>query len=173
MLSLSRREAVAAWPQTPAVQMVGLWLVTTQCNNIQLITESHRPLYCGLDMLAEESHLQGNVKCVGCRNIARWRGKQWCWGALHFSAGGLCVYLGGLEIIKLTKTPLIYNVSRFNLGELWALFAGGSPPKPPVAMGLVSIVTNCWCWHSLNTLLTLLSVFVPRAVNLKQQIVPA
>jgi len=64
MLSLSRREAVAGWPQTPAVQMVGLWLVTTQCNNIQLITESQRPQYCGLDMLSEESHLQGNAKCV-------------------------------------------------------------------------------------------------------------
>jgi len=28
---------------------------------------------------------------------------------------------GGLEIIKLTKTSLIYSVSRFNLGGLAAL----------------------------------------------------
>jgi len=38
-------------------------------------------------------------------------------GALQF-CGGLCVCLGGLDIIKLTKTPLIYSVSRFNLGVL-------------------------------------------------------
>ena len=43
-------------------------------------------------------------------------------GALQFCGGvRLC---GGLDIIKLTKTPLIYSVSRFNLGGL-------SPPKPP------------------------------------------
>jgi len=34
--------------------------------------------------------------------------KQFCGGAFR-----LC---GRLEIIKLTKTPLIYSVSRFNLG---------------------------------------------------------
>ena len=44
--------------------------------------------------------------------------------ARKFSIGGLCVRLGGLDIIILTKTPLIYSVSRFNLGGL-------SPPKPP------------------------------------------
>ena len=37
---------------------------------------------------------------------------------------------GGLDI-KLTKTPLIYNVSRFNLGVLGTLFGGLRPPKPP------------------------------------------
>jgi len=50
--------------------------------------------------------------------------------ARKFSIGGFAVLLetfrlcGGLEIIKLTKTPLIYSVSRFNLGGL-------SSPKPP------------------------------------------
>jgi len=43
---------------------------------------------------------------------------------------------GGLDIIKLTKTPLIYNVSRFNSGGLGALFGELSPPKSPVATGL-------------------------------------
>ena len=37
-------------------------------------------------------------------------------GALRF-CGGLCVCAGGLNIIKLTKTQLIYSVSRFNLGD--------------------------------------------------------
>jgi len=44
---------------------------------------------------------------------------------------GLCVCLGGLEIIKLSKTPFIYSVSRLNLGGLGALFGGLSPPKHP------------------------------------------
>jgi len=53
--------------------------------------------------------------------------------ARKFSIGGLCVCAGGIEIIKLTKTPLIYSVSRFNLGALGALFGGLSPPKTPGA----------------------------------------
>ena len=48
--------------------------------------------------------------------------------ARKFSIGGFCVCLGGLKIIKLTKTPLIHSVSRFNLGGL-------SPPKPPRGNG--------------------------------------
>jgi len=43
---------------------------------------------------------------------------------------GLFFCLGGLDIIKLTKTPLIYSVSRFNLGS-WALFRGAKPTKAP------------------------------------------
>jgi len=42
----------------------------------------------------------------------------------------------------LTKTPLIYSVSHFNLGGLGALFGGKSPPKPPVATGLYESNTN-------------------------------
>ena len=38
----------------------------------------------------------------------------------------------GLDIIKLTKTPLIYSVSRFNLGGLGALFEGAKPTKAPL-----------------------------------------
>jgi len=34
-------------------------------------------------------------------------------------------------MIKLTKTPLIYSASRFNLGGFGALFGGLSSPKPP------------------------------------------
>ena len=53
-------------------------------------------------------------------------------GGLCSSAGGLCVCAGGLDIIKLTKTPLIYSsVSRFNLGGLEALFGGDKPTNPP------------------------------------------
>jgi len=34
-----------------------------------------------------------------------------------------------MDIIKLTKNPLIYSVSRFNLGGLGALFGGAKPTK--------------------------------------------
>ena len=50
---------------------------------------------------------------------------------LYNSAGGICVCAEGLDIIKLSKIPLIYSVSRFNLGGLGALFGGLSPPQPP------------------------------------------
>jgi len=33
-----------------------------------------------------------------------------------FLIGGFCVCAGGLDITKLTKTPLIYSVSHFNSG---------------------------------------------------------
>jgi len=32
---------------------------------------------------------------------------------------------GGLDIIKLTKTPLIYSVSRFQFGGAWSFVLGG------------------------------------------------
>ena len=50
-------------------------------------------------------------------------------GDLQFSWGVLLC--GGLDIIKLTKTPHIYSVSRFSLGGLGAFLGGLSPPKPP------------------------------------------
>jgi len=39
--------------------------------------------------------------------------------------------LGSIEIIKITKTPLIYSVSRFHLGGLELCLGRLSPPKPP------------------------------------------
>jgi len=56
-------------------------------------------------------------------------------GGLCGSAGGLCACAGGLDIIKLTKTPLIYSVSRFNLGGL-KLCLGVLNSTTPVATGL-------------------------------------
>jgi len=50
-------------------------------------------------------------------------------GDLQFSWGVLLC--GGLDIIKLTKTPLIYSVSHFNLGWLVALFGGIKRTKVP------------------------------------------
>jgi len=50
--------------------------------------------------------------------------------ALQF-CGGLFLCAWGLDIIKLTKTPLIYSVSRFNLGCLGLCSGELSPPKPP------------------------------------------
>ena len=58
-------------------------------------------------------------------------------GRLGSSAGQLCVCAGGVDIIKLTKIPPIYSVSRFNLGGLGALYGGLIPPKTPVAAGLL------------------------------------
>jgi len=43
---------------------------------------------------------------------------------LRGSAGVLRVCAGGLDIIKLTKTPLLYSVSRFNLGGLKLCLGG-------------------------------------------------
>jgi len=57
---------------------------------------------------------------------------------------GLCGSAEGLDIIKLTKTPLIYSVSRVNLGKLGVLLGGVSSPRPPpVATGL----TRSHVWH--------------------------
>jgi len=41
----------------------------------------------------------------------------------------LFVCVGGLDIIKLTKSPLIYIVLRFNLGGLGAWFGAAKPTK--------------------------------------------
>jgi len=62
-------------------------------------------------------------------------------GALQF-CGGLFVCAGELDIIKLTKTPLIYSVSRFNWGGLELCLRGLSPPKPPMATGLYWVTAN-------------------------------
>jgi len=51
-------------------------------------------------------------------------------------ARGLYICVGGAWYSNLTKIPLIYIVSYFNLGGLGALFGGLSPPEPPVATGL-------------------------------------
>jgi len=37
---------------------------------------------------------------------------------------------GGLDIMKLNKIPLIYGVSRFNMGGLELCLVVLSPPKP-------------------------------------------
>jgi len=83
-----------------------------------------------------------------------------------FSVRGLCSSAGGffvcagLDFIKLTKTPLIYSVSRFNLGGLGALFGGISPPKPPRGDGTAT--------HCLRT--TGLDQLTHRYVKLRQQV---
>ena len=59
---------------------------------------------------------------------------QWEGFAVLRGAFRLC---GGLDIIKLTKTPLIYSVSRFNLGSLELCLGGWAHQSPPVATGLL------------------------------------
>jgi len=67
------------------------------------------------------------------QKVFNWAALQFCGEAFH-----LC---GGLVTIKLTKTPLIYSVSRFNLG-VWSFVRGLSPPKTPVATGLSRLWTK-------------------------------
>jgi len=69
------------------------------------------------------------LKCI--LPVARTVTRKFSIGGLCSSAEGLFVCAGGLDIIKLTKTPLIYSVSRFNLGEIGALFGGDKPTKAP------------------------------------------
>ena len=52
---------------------------------------------------------------------------------------GLAFVQRGAWYLKLTKVALIYNISYFNFGGRVAIFGGISPPKPPVATGLVSL----------------------------------
>jgi len=47
-----------------------------------------------------------------------------------FNRGALRLW-GRAWHYKLTETPLIYSVSRFNLGKRGTLYRGLSPPKPP------------------------------------------
>jgi len=43
---------------------------------------------------------------------------------------------GGLDILKIDKTPLIYTVSYFSLGGLEHCLGGMSPPNSPVVTAL-------------------------------------
>ena len=57
-------------------------------------------------------------------------------GALRFF-GGLCIYAGGLVILKIEKKlhwSIVFHVSTW--GGLELCLGGLSPPKPPVATGL-------------------------------------
>jgi len=61
--------------------------------------------------------------------------------ARKFSIGGLCVFAGELDIVKLTKTPLIYSVSIW--GGLELCLGGDKPTKaPPVATGLRTLCVD-------------------------------
>jgi len=43
-------------------------------------------------------------------------------------------FVRGVDIIKLTKIPLIYSVSLFNFGGLGALFGDAKPTEPPPSL---------------------------------------
>ena len=62
-----------------------------------------------------------------CRTVAR----KFSIRGFAILRGGLCVCAGGLDIIKLTKTPLIYSVSRLNFGGLELCLRGDKPTKAP------------------------------------------
>jgi len=51
--------------------------------------------------------------------------------ARKYSLGGLHVCAGRLDIENLSKSPLIYSVSYFNLGTLRLCPGRRSPPKLP------------------------------------------
>ena len=67
----------------------------------------------------------------GCSPRQNRRQKIFNRGALQFCGGRFALVRGGLEVIKLSKIPLLYSVSRFNLGGLGALFGGAKPTKAP------------------------------------------
>jgi len=51
---------------------------------------------------------------------------------------GLYVCSGGLDIVKIDKTPQIHSISYFNMGGLE--FCGGlSPPKTPMVTGMLEL----------------------------------
>jgi len=68
------------------------------------------------------------IVCRCCRGLGRTVARK-------FSIGELYVCGGWLDILKLTNTPLIYNVSCFSLGGLGASFGGLSRPKIPSGDG--------------------------------------
>ena len=45
--------------------------------------------------------------------------------------GGFAFVWGGLDIMKLTKTALVYSASRFNFGGHGVLFGRAKPTKAP------------------------------------------
>ena len=99
--------------------------------------------------LLRNNNMATNIRrctsCYGGRRFAEcnyWTQTSCRTVAGKFSIGGLCVYLGGLDIIKLSKTPLIHSVSRFNLGGLELCLGGLSPPKPPRGDGTNFLAGN-------------------------------
>jgi len=83
-------------------------------------------------------------------------------GVFSFFRGGFLFFRGlfvvreGLTFYKLTKTPLIYMVSCFNLGGLEFCLGELCPPNPPVTTGLSDIgvsslkYTTSHCQHTLS-----------------------
>jgi len=61
------------------------------------------------------------------RHMSRTVARRFSIGGFAVLRGGFSFVRGGLDIINLTKTPLIYSVSRFNLGGHGALFGGVKP----------------------------------------------
>jgi len=57
-------------------------------------------------------------------------------------------FVQGAWYSNLTKIPLIYSVSNFNLDGLGALFGGLSSTKPSVVTGLRGILV-CYLRHTL------------------------
>jgi len=75
-----------------------------------------------------------------CRTVVR----KFSIGGLCSSAWGLFVCARGLDIIELTKTPLIYSVSRFNFGGLGVVLGGAKLTKPPRGdgTGMLPLIVN-------------------------------
>jgi len=87
------------------------------------------------------SNAETNTISIGL--LPNRRQKVFNMGALQFWVGALCLRWGAWHY-KIYQTPLIYSVSRFNLGGLRALFGRLNPSKLPVATGLGSCPLG-WC----------------------------
>ena len=106
---------------------LGLDLRSNRSRNIQKIGLRLRQVCYTFDAFV----LRSVVICATCRTVAR----QSSIGGLYVCArGGLrsCRGAGGAWHSNLTKLPLIYSVSYFDLGGgLEAVFGGAKPTKAP------------------------------------------
>ena len=116
----------------------------------QLCTENGILIYMcsAIEVARLAQNFRHNSTRVWFRTIA----KKFSIGGLYSSAGGICVCAGGLYIIKLSKIPLIYSVSRFTLGGLELCLGGLSPPQPPRCDGTGVIASavafRCLQWST-------------------------
>jgi len=82
--------------------------------------------------------------CGMSRVITRTVARKLLIGGFVFLRGGFTFVQGCLTFQKLTKTPLIYSVSCFNLGGLGVLFGGAKSTKDPRGDGTGGHVTDCY-----------------------------
>jgi len=82
---------------------------------------------------SSRSHFYKIVKSSWCPPLLLWHNRKGLASLYHMVQNRVV----GLDIESLTKSPMVYCVSYFNLGAWHFVWRGLSPPKPPVVTGLV------------------------------------